>query len=80
MKLQAASENMLEAIEASFKLMNWFASGKHLENWGRVDHESIMAQVYGNIASQFFPFKTAVESGPKADNLWKEALELEKSL
>lgn len=75
MRLQEASENMLDALEASFTLMNWFASGKHLKNWGRVDHESIMAQVYGNIASQFFDFKAAVESKPKADEQWKTALE-----
>ena len=75
MRLQKASEDMLEAIEASFKVMNWFASGDHLKQWSRVDHESIIAQVYGNIASQFHEFKGAVEAGPKADKLWKETLE-----
>ena len=70
-KLQKASENMLEAIQASFQLMNQFASNEHLKQWSRVDHESVVAQVYGNIASQYDNFRAAVESLPMANKLWE---------
>lgn len=39
-------EDCKYGIDRAFKVMNWFASGEHLKQWSRVDHESILGEVY----------------------------------
>jgi hypothetical protein len=66
-----ASKDMLNCLHRAFEVMNWFASGEHhyqidskgkkQPRFGRTDHQAVMAEVYGALASGFGSFKEAVE-------------------
>ena len=66
-----ASQEMLMRLQKAFEVMNWFAKGDHhymedvngkkILRYGRTDHKSVLAEVYGILASGFGPFKEAVE-------------------
>ena len=42
-------------LEAYYRLMNWFASGKCLENVGGTDPNAVCAEGYGIIAGMYKP-------------------------
>ena len=79
MELEEASKIMLDRLHRAFEVMNWFASGEHhklttksgekVQRWGRVDHESVMGEVYATLASGFSEFKAAVNNIDKAVKL-----------
>lgn len=79
---------MLTCLQRAFEIMNWFAGGDHhcmegkdgkkLLRFGRTDHESVLAEVYGVIASGFEPFRKAVENTKRGNTMFEISLKIDK--
>ena len=44
--LRKVIEDTYAAQSKAFEVMNWYASGDHLERWGRTDPQAVLGEVY----------------------------------
>ena len=59
-KLHDVAEKYLQQVESCFELMNWYAGPDMMKQWGRTDPQSILAEVYGKLATGYAEFAEAV--------------------
>lgn len=81
-KLHAATATLIEAMkgtgemEAIWRLLNAFASGKTQEQWARVEPLTVLTEVYQNLAIYWTGIQAAiaqVEEKPKAKKKARKA-------
>jgi len=63
-RLKQAEETMqftFGSLQKVYLLLNTIASGEHMKQWPRVGHESVIAQVYGDLAPAFLRLQEALK-------------------
>ena len=61
-KLKEALQAQFDVQSKIFTMLNYWASGEHMKAYCRVDPESIIAQVYGDLAAEYKGLKEALTS------------------
>ena len=60
MKLKDALQAQFDVQSKIFTLLNYWVSGEYMKEYVRVDPESIIAQVYGDLAAEYNGLKEAL--------------------